>query len=321
MMEIRECAKEVWDSFVDNSPQGTVYCRSTYLDTLELEYDLLMVVEDDVPQLGVIVLKDNGQVVSSSGFFIQYHGFLMKNGALDMPGHRLSTWLLKVSEFMIDALSKRYDKISLCLHPSWYDMRPLLWFNYHAHEKGRFKLDPRYTGLLRLNQFKSFDEYCMSVRKVRRYEYKQAIKQNLVAYESDDIDMLNRLHLMTFNRQGLGRSELITGLIKKITTSALKNNYGRLLVCKDADQNVLSANLFLFDKNCAYYHMGGNDPQHRDTFSGTFLVFEQLKYFFEKNIPLVDFNGVNSPNRGDYKMSFNLTLACYFGAEWSGVSS
>ena len=316
-MEIKECSREYWDSFVDTSPQGTVYCRTVFLDILELNYDLLLVIDKDIPQLGVIVLKDNGKIVPSSNFFIPYQGFLMKNDALKMPTHRLSQWLLEVSAFMIESLSKKYGKIAQCMHSSWRDMRSFLWFNYHTPDQGLFKLIPRYTAYLRLDQFEDFDDYCMSVRKVRRYEYKQAIKNHLQAQESDDIEELTRLDTLTFNRQGGGRPEYLTGLIKKITRSALEHHFGRLLFCKDADGNVLSANLFLFDKNCAYYQIGANDPQYRDTFSGTFLVFEQIKYCFEKNIPCVDFVGVNSPNRGDFKMSFNPSLACYFCTEWS----
>ena len=202
------------------------------------------------------------------------------------------------------------------MHPSWSDMRSFLWFNYHTPEKGLFKLTPRYTAFLRLNQFKNFDEYMMSVRRDRRYQYKQALKQNLIVQESDNLEELIRLDNLTFNRQGLSRPEYTTNLIKRFTTASLKQHYGRLLLCKDAQGHVLSANLFLFDKNCAYYQIGANDPEYRDTFSGTFLVFEQIKYCYEKNIPSVDFVGVNSPNRGDFKMSFNLSLAPYFWAEW-----
>ncbi len=316
-MEIKECSKESWDAFADTSPQGTVYCKTIFLDSLGLDYDLVLVVENDAPQLGTIILKDNGKVTSSIHFLIPYHGFLMKKDALDMPSHRHSQWLLEVSAFMIEALSKKYDRMSFCMHSGWYDMRPFLWFNYHTPEKGLFKLTPRYTAYAHLNQFKNFDEYCMSVRKVRRYEYRQALKKHLVAEKSDDIELLSRLDMLTFNRQGLSRTEFTIEVIKKIVRSALKNNYGRVLVCKDADGNILSANLFIYDKNCAYYLMGANDPQYRDTFGGTFLVFEQIKFCFEKNIPLVDFVGVNSPNRGDYKMSFNLSLVPYFWAEWS----
>ena len=308
--------KSLWDEFVASSPQGTVYCYTFFLDHLGLDYDLVFVLDQGVPQLGGIILKDHDKVVPSSHFLIPYQGFLMKKDALTMPAHRFSQWLLETSSFMIHALGKKYDGISLCMHPQWDDMRPFVWFNYHTPERGLFRLTPRYSARLRLGQFKNFDDYCMSVRKVRRYEYRQALKQNLVAEESNDIEMLSRLDALTFSRQGLSRPNHGIDLVKKLAALALKHGCGRLLVCRDTDHNILSANLFLYDQNCAYYQMGANDPDYRHTFGGTFLIFEQIKYCLEKKIPWVDFVGVNSPNRGDYKMSFNPSLVLHFWAQW-----
>ena len=81
-MEVKECTKEQWDSFVENSPQGTVYCRTCFLDSLELEYDLFMVVDNNEPQLGAIILRANGKVVSEINYLITHQGFLMKKDAL-----------------------------------------------------------------------------------------------------------------------------------------------------------------------------------------------------------------------------------------------
>jgi lipid II:glycine glycyltransferase (peptidoglycan interpeptide bridge formation enzyme) len=74
----------------------------------------------------------------------------------------------------------------------------------------------------------------------------------------------------------------------------------------------VSAVLFIYDDRTAYYLFGANDPEYRNTSAGTFLLMQLIKDAFANGLDEVDFVGVNSPNRGDYKISFNADLEPYF---------
>ncbi|HPT40885.1 MAG TPA: GNAT family N-acetyltransferase, partial [Candidatus Gastranaerophilaceae bacterium] len=61
-----------------------------------------------------------------------------------------------------------------------------------------------------------------------------------------------------------------------------------------------------------YYLFGANDPEYRNLFGGNFLMLNMIRDAFENDIEKIDFVGVNSPNRGDYKLSYNGELKPYF---------
>jgi len=75
----------------------------------------------------------------------------------------------------------------------------------------------------------------------------------------------------------------------------------------------------LYDDRTAYYLFGANDPMYRHTSAGAFLLMHMIKDAFEKGIQEIDFVGVNSPNRGDFKISFNAEVKPYFVTDLSSL--
>ena len=80
--------------------------------------------------------------------------------------------------------------------------------------------------------------------------------------------------------------------------------------------DIVSANLFLCDRHCAYYWAGANDPHYRKTGCGTYLMIETIRRWQQKGLKTIDFVGINSPNRGDFKTSLNAIPVRYFTATW-----
>ena len=76
--------------------------------------------------------------------------------------------------------------------------------------------------------------------------------------------------------------------------------------------DLASMTLFVHDSRCAWYLLGANDPEWRKSAASTLLMIENIRHYAEKGIPSLDFVGVNSPQRGDYKLSFNGQLIPYF---------
>jgi len=125
-----------------------------------------------------------------------------------------------------------------------------------------------------------------------------------------DTSTLDLLHEKTFLRQGITRPEEEIKLLHSITDSALCNNTGSLLCCKQ-DDIPLSAVLFLSDDRTAYYMFGATDPDYRNTGAGTYTLLSAIRHYYEKGLKEIDFLGANSPQRGDYKTSFDADLKPY----------
>jgi hypothetical protein len=224
---------------------------------------------------------------------------------------------LQVLEYLLDEMKKMYERMVFCLHYSFKDIRAFQWLHYHEPELGRCKIDIGYTGLLDISGFANYEEYLTTIRKVRLQEYRKAKQSGLIVQVSHDIDMLDRLHRLTFERQGITRDENEAQLLRTLSEAAISHNFGEILICRDREETVCSATLFLNDKNSGYYMYGANDPAFRASGSSTLLLLENIRRCLKKGLKRVDFVGVNSPNRGDYKTSFNATPTPYFFVTWN----
>jgi lipid II:glycine glycyltransferase (peptidoglycan interpeptide bridge formation enzyme) len=128
--------------------------------------------------------------------------------------------------------------------------------------------------------------------------------------------MLCDLHDRTFTRQGIGLQLEERQLVRSITTAAITHDFGQMLLCRDKNGEYVSATLFIFDERCAYYLFGANSPEHRNLNGGTFLMLENIHRCMDRELKWVDMVGVNSPNRGDFKTSFNAKVTPYFATTW-----
>ena len=308
--------KAKWDAFVAASPQGNVFCGTPFLDALGVDYDLLFVEENQQSQLGAVVIKREGRPIQAPYPFTMYQGVLFDGSSVTMPHHKRMKWGLEVVEYMLMEMASIYDRISFCMHYSLDDLRAFQWFHYHDPQLGQFKIDLRYTGLLDLKAVESFEDCLAKMRTVRRQEYRRGLVDGLIIKESSDIGTLNRLHRMTFERQGIERPDEEERLLLAITETALSKGFGRLLVCKDRQGTSVAAMLFLYDARCGYYLFGANHPDFRKSGSGTCLLVENIRRCMEMGLSMVDLVGINSPSRGDYKTSFNAAPFPYYVASW-----
>jgi len=285
---------------------------------LGVEYDLWMAHKGEQPLAAGIVLRRGREVLTAPFGFSLYQGILLSaTGAATPPHERYHLLPDLLGSFAVE-LAGHYDRLSFCLHHSLDDLRGLQWFHYDEPEKGQFVLTLSYTGVVDLMTWHDFPKYLEGIRKTRRYEYRKCLENGLVAEASKDVDLISHLYALTFQRQGITPSAEVDRLLRSIAAAALSQGFGEMLVCRTPSGEPASATLFLYDEHCAYYLIGANDPAHRSTGSGTFLVIENIRRCMERGIRSVDCCGINSPNRGDFKTSLNALPLAYFTATWQG---
>jgi len=316
-MEVKTCTDKIqWDLFVSESQQGNVFCITAFLDTILDKYELIVLEDKGKILLGAIILRNDAEILKAPYPFTMYQGVLCYKEFQEMPFHKRSVWLLENLTCLLSQMEKKYNRISFCLPHTFADLRGFQWFHYHEPHCGMFKIDLRYTGILDLSYISDFEIYLTMVRSVRRQEYRKALKEGFSVEITNDIELLNRLHAMTFERQGIVRGDMEEQLLLNIAKAALEKGFGELLVCFDNKGMAASASLFLYDNSYGYYHFGANNPEYRKSGAGTFLIMENIRRCIEKRLFGVDFVGINSPNRGDFKTSFNATPVPYFVVNW-----
>lgn len=306
----------VWNAFVRASLQGTIFSQTHLLEAIETKYACFFVVHKGKTVAGIVLALDESGAPRRMPFYLYtYQGILYDQSVSRLPNHRRIQFQLGISEYILEELSGRYGKASFFLSYAHEDARAISWFHYHEPEKGQFDMAISYTSLLRFAGC-TFDEYLLSIRKVRRQEYQYAIERHgIVVTENGDINALDRLHRLTFERQKLDREEEETKQMVQIARDGVQKGYARLLFAKK-DGELVGANLFLLDARRGYYLIGANDPAYRKTGASTYLLLEQIQYCMETGRKEVDFVGVNSPRRGDYKMSFNGDIVPYIEAHF-----
>ena len=77
------------------------------------------------------------------------------------------------------------------------------------------------------------------------------------------------------------------------------------------DDRTASMAFFVSDSRCSYYLFGANDPSMRETNASSKLLLNNIDLSARKGLHIFDFVGVNSPQRGDFKLSFNAELVPY----------
>ena len=70
--------------------------------------------------------------------------------------------------------------------------------------------------------------------------------------------------------------------------------------------------IFSLHNNTACYLYGAGDVDVSERLGGTYSLWKAIEKCYEKKIECVDLEGVNSPQRGSFKISFGGNLANYY---------
>jgi lipid II:glycine glycyltransferase (peptidoglycan interpeptide bridge formation enzyme) len=70
--------------------------------------------------------------------------------------------------------------------------------------------------------------------------------------------------------------------------------------------------VFGWDSKRAYYVFGANAPDLRDDHTGTMVLWDALLDLRARGIVAVDLEGINSPLRGHFKLSFGGSVTPYY---------
>lgn len=296
-----------WDSFIERSPQGTVFSRSAYLGSLGAPFHRFVVQDGNCASLAQVAVVEDGEGRPIRFPFTPYQGILFTDACAARPRQRVLNEF-RLTRFIIEQLTARYDRFEMALSWAFEDLRPFLWHNYGIAGARMFGVTPRYTALLDLRAV-DIEAYPAEVRACRRQELKKASGHEVSG--TGAIDSFLDLYARTFARQELFVDQDRLGLVRSITATALEQGYGRLSAC-NTPEGVAAMSLFLYDSKRAYYLLAANDPAQRNSGAATRLMFDNIAQAKRRGLAELDFVGVNSPARGDYKLSFNPQLRLYF---------
>lgn len=297
------------------SPNGTAFLSSTYLNAVSVKKKAYYCYKSKelMANLLVLVGEDERDIIE--------HDFIIYSGPIYRDFPRLNGSQQYSEEFRIQScvaefLMATYENIHFCLHPSIVDIRPFLWVNYGT-ERPKFRADIRYTSTVDIGDFPQVGRFeDISIYRqasvARRQEIRYAAREGVETEICADVKRFVDYYELTMDRQGLvvAAEKLVN--MEALLASLLQNDMALMVQAKNRQGRVGSMAVFLLDNKRAYYLFGANDPEMRGEHTGTAVLWDAFHMLAEKGYKEVDLEGVNSPQRGWFKLSFGGDLSPYY---------
>jgi len=266
---------EMWNTFVDNSKQGSIFSKTWYLDALQVDYEILIIEEKSIIKAGIVLAKNEINTYANP-MLDKYLGILF----LNEEGNRQKVISKQYKYMEILAFElKQIKSFDYYFHPSFRNWIPLSW--------NGFTQQTRYT--YRLNLSDTIESIESSFHTNTKRNIKNANKNSIIIKTNIKFDDFYEIIDKTFIRQGSKapfNKEKIKQYIKVLEKRGNFISFGAF----DINGKLLSVVGVAYDNNSAYLLFNGIDIVNQIRGANTFLVYESIKYFIGKS-NFFDFEG------------------------------
>ncbi|TVQ81052.1 MAG: GNAT family N-acetyltransferase [Bradymonadales bacterium] len=307
-------------SLVENSPYLSVFVVPEVLENLSPRVDWWLVSKGDEPLcVWPVTLNSEGRVQLPG--FTYYVGPLWLKSMDDLPGHRSLSETSGAYELFIRTFIENYREVRASLPLGLLDVRAFDWWNYHEPTLKRFVIRPRYTALIdRLDQ-QTEQEIISGFRELRRRELRRVEKflGGLLA-DRAGAEELVALYGKTLERQGKSFQETTKKQIGRLA-ELVDTPHAEVFSFRSKETGeCVSAVLLLYDPFSAHMVLNLLHEDSRKTGLGPWTVTQSILGAKSRGCLRYDFNGANSPNRGDDKHSYGSRPSLHFQVEYSEKS-
>jgi len=271
---------KLWDDFIEESPQGTIFSTIKWLALFDLPFKIYGYFQ-------------NGKLIGGMANFDKlapltpFQGILLK----DNPEMKYVSQMSLANEVSRALMS--YAPLEFYNHYTFPDIRPFKWAGWNV--------DIRYTYVVDLTDLgKLWNE----IEKQTRYEITHASKDYL-CWMTPDIGAFDSLYSETFKRKGIERP-IDSEFMHKLCFSL---NAG--IFCSTTSDTIGSMAVIIEDSKRAYYILGASEEGHTSSLT-LWTIFQNLAKYGVKEIDLV---GANSESIALYKRGFAGKLLPYFGVK------
>ena len=260
---------QLWNDFVDISPQGDIFCYSWWLDAItRSNFKIIAVIKNSEILAGMPLAYDSENMINMPPL-TRTLGVLYKESvykSLQKQSSAERKWITELLKYLPgDSLVQMY------MHHNFKDWLPLRWCG--------FKQTTRYTYLIDY-KLKTVTDLWNNLDKLRKRMINRATKNQISVELSDDIDLVYKYTSMAYKRQGL-KFRIPLDEMKRLDDAILKN--GNRIILTASDSNRVHAALYAcYSNKSAYYLLSGSDPLLRKMGGHTLLLWEAIKYFIDK---------------------------------------
>ena len=315
-IEIKD--NDLWDTFVEESPQGTIFSLSHYLEAMGRKYERFFICKGNEIKAALCYIKTNDGRACELDELVIYNGLMFKVE----PTKKDIKGLLErftITEIVIEELSQRLKKIELALAPQFEDLRPFLWHNYHLPTpENKFEIDLRYTSYIDISDLREvIDEeetlLFKNLDTLRQRNIREARKNGPITEIGDEVDLFIKFYSDLLESEGGQSFQEKTTRMSALVRSLLENDKAFMVFVRDPQGKINYIVITCFDSKRGYYLFGSGDIYSKCRYKGTIGFWDSFKILArDYGICQIDMEGVNSPKRGWFKLSFGGELKPYF---------
>ena len=319
-MKVRceELSTDAAETFWRSSPQATVFNRPRIAAQFSARVRWLSVLKGDTPfLLWPVAYSSAGERANPPWSY--YFGPMWSREASE----RSVTSQLSDSTTMLhsafELLLQETGGFVCELHPSNTDVRVFDWWNYGGDNAERFSITPRYSAQLRDLDSQSDDLLLSSMRELRRREIRKAESSGpFTIIDSVPYDVFATLRRNTIESQGDSEDALESASMPVLFDLV---NSGDAHITGVIDSNAgecVAANLVLDGAGTSNLVLNVLRSDYKNAGVGPLAIYTALRRSRERGNVTFDFNGANSPRRGDDKHSYGAEPVLYFRIQYPG---
>ncbi len=309
-----------WDYLVNNSTQGSIFSESYFLNCLSVNYKKYIIFKGDDMVAGFNIFLSSDELNTVAENLSVYNSIMFISKPDQKPvKKKLERFML--TELIIEFLTKKYKNINLSLSPYFFDLRPFLWYNYHNEfgnkKLNKFDLELRYTSILNIKSLHLVQDSLSSpifesMVYVRKNHVKKAIKEGAKLSVEKCTDKLIYFYKELMLSQEINIDEQLLENMKSIMNKYCEMDRGKFFQVLNQNNDPLYIIFYAWDNKRAYYLYGAGNPNISMPWQGTFVHWKAIEYLAKQKIFFIDFEGVNSPKRGWFKIGFGGDLNPYY---------
>jgi hypothetical protein len=308
---------QIWDEFVKLSNQSTIFATSSFLKCYK-NIVKLFIYKGRAVKAAVFfpIFEDNIKQIN----FLIHYGILFASET-DQTVVKTNISQLEISQFIVENILSAYNEVELSFSPDIVDIRAFLWFNYHHNDKKKYKPYVNYTSFIDISDLffkRSLTETtCFTeIDSKRKKDILLGYDEGLTVNWETNTKILAKHYAQTLLKSGISQSDISdqrSDLIK-IVQSLTDSELGfQVTVMRN---NVPSYSIFFsIYKNIACYLFGAGDPNIMQRNDAAFCLWNAFKQASAWGANKVDMEGINSPNRGDYKLRFGGDVTPYYSVK------
>ena len=290
-----------WDTFVQQSLNGTIFSYSHYLSATDKPVDIWYVKRGKEVKAGIALTLDwphRKWIVLDD--FVIYNGLMFAEPHINQNRAQINAEHFALTEFVAEWLSSQYENVEMRLHPSVIDIRPFLWLNYHSAVHPHYISSVRYTTILH-------NPTLEGMSNSRRQDILYGLRDR-VEVRDDEFDafLFADMYAKTV---GIDKNSSMVLRLINLLVALHKMNMCRMFIACLPNESAASAAVFVKDNKRSYYLFGANEPELKNAHAGSLCVWEGVN---RMGMDECDMEGINSPDRGYFKTSFGGIIVPYY---------